>query len=608
MKTKRSESIDFLKGLAIVGVVLYHADGRIVPFGYLGVDIFFVVAGYFMARSFLKSNPFSYFAFLWNRVTRIFPLVVILSTVSLCIGYVVMLPNDLRRLGESVVATDLFANNIYSCQIIKDYWNVHNQYKPLMHTWYLGVLFQGYVFLPLLWVVCAKFISNRLKAVLCGSIIVSSISLLLYVMPWFSDAVKFYYLPFRAYEILFGGIVASVLSMSSPTAKLSDSLFRIGAWISLLFVVLFLFLPVPFVPSVIRLLLTVSFACILLFLFADARFESVLKKRISHPLAVLGMASFSIYIWHQMELAFGKYCIFETWSLFSVTLFIVVLVISSVLSYCLIEKKTQFFFSSRKKTVVSVLLLGFAFIIATSFGLFLYCRGGVVRDTPELGFRKGQNGRGIHEAYNSRVYDWDNDFSSDERIKVLVVGNSYGRDWANILSESSCADRFEISYIFPYDLEYVSQRYQRFHKADYIFSVFDPEKSCFPSDYDETKVFILGTKSFGPSNGIIYIKRFTKGYFEQRVFPKQKYLDEYEQQKACYNADHFIDMIAPIADKEGKVPVFTPDHKMISQDCMHLTRFGAKFYASVLNDIIRRFAAGDVSLNTPLRKEKKNKP
>ena len=76
-------------------------------------------------------------------------------------------------------------------------------------------------------------------------------------------------------------------------------------------------------------------------------------------------------------------------------------------------------------------------------------------------------------------------------------------------------------------------------------------------------------------------------------------------QIACYNKEHYIDMISPIIDEEGKVPVFTPDHKMISADCMHLTRFGAQFYASVLNDDIQRFATG-VTVNTPLRKEKES--
>ena len=67
-----------------------------------------------------------------------------------------------------------------------------------------------------------------------------------------------------------------------------------------------------------------------------------------------------------------------------------------------------------------------------------------------------------------------------------------------------------------------------------------------------------------------------------------------------YNSDHYIDLISPIIDKEGKVPVFTPDHKMISQDCRHLTQFGSQFYASILSDKIQLFANG-LTLNTPLK-------
>ena len=81
-----------------------------------------------------------------------------------------------------------------------------------------------------------------------------------------------------------------------------------------------------------------------------------------------------------------------------------------------------------------------------------------------------------------------------------------------------------------------------------------------------------------------------------------EFVDKYKKQIARYNKEHYIDMISPIIDEEGKVPVFTPNHKMISADCMHLTKFGAQFYASVLGNDIQSFASG-VTVNTPLRKE-----
>ena len=55
MESGRSYRIDALKGIAIIAVVLYHFGGGYLTYGYLGVDIFFVVSGYFMMKSIAKA-------------------------------------------------------------------------------------------------------------------------------------------------------------------------------------------------------------------------------------------------------------------------------------------------------------------------------------------------------------------------------------------------------------------------------------------------------------------------------------------------------------------------------------------------------------------------
>ena len=71
MGAGRSYRIDALKGIAIIAVVLYHFGGGYLTYGYLGVDIFFVVSGYFMMKSIAKAmqeNRFSYWRFIVSRV------------------------------------------------------------------------------------------------------------------------------------------------------------------------------------------------------------------------------------------------------------------------------------------------------------------------------------------------------------------------------------------------------------------------------------------------------------------------------------------------------------------------------------------------------------
>ncbi len=71
----------------------------------------------------------------------------------------------------------------------------------------------------------------------------------------------------------------------------------------------------------------------------------------------------------------------------------------------------------------------------------------------------------MHAEYCDRVYDYDVDFESSNRLKVLAVGNSYARDFGNILLESESADECELSYSFWFDEALID----RIKKADRIF-------------------------------------------------------------------------------------------------------------------------------------------
>ena len=126
-KTERNLAIDAIKGLAIMAVALYHFGGGILPYGYLGVDIFFVVGGYLFIASLkkkLEEGKFNYWHFCFRKIIRLWPLVILASIVSVGLGFFLMLPDDYENLAESVVATDVFGNNILSAITTGDYWEI----------------------------------------------------------------------------------------------------------------------------------------------------------------------------------------------------------------------------------------------------------------------------------------------------------------------------------------------------------------------------------------------------------------------------------------------------------------------------------------------------
>ena len=94
-----------------------------------------------------------------------------------------MLPDDFENLGESVVASSVFANNALEAITTKNYWNIANNYKPLMHMWYVGVLMQAYVCFLIIFRVPDRFGRKVLQVIVY---IMTVVSFLLFLLPTFT--------------------------------------------------------------------------------------------------------------------------------------------------------------------------------------------------------------------------------------------------------------------------------------------------------------------------------------------------------------------------------------------------------------------------------------
>gem|GEM_PF-2633805 len=166
------------------------------------------------------------------------------------------------------------------------------------------------------------------------------------------------------------------------------------------------------------------------------------------------------------------------------------------------------------------------FLAITIPAFYLFGVGGIWRDVPELGvtaalaefapFSKKPNPNII---YNSRIYDFDKDFTANNRKKVLVIGNSFSHDFVNVLLESSFRDSIQLSYVV--DIYTHPQVQQRLNQANYIFfskidysQLLDYMQKC---TIDTQKVKNVGTKNFGTNNGIYYNNQKDTSYCSQRT-------------------------------------------------------------------------------------------
>jgi len=142
--------IDGLRAIAVLSVVFYHA-GLGFPGGYVGVDVFFVISGYLITALILKDlerGLFSMANFWERRIRRIFPALAVMVAVTCVAGWFLLLPEDLAKLGASVIAQSLLVSNFYFWRTT-NYFGGANEEKPLLHTWSLAVEEQFYLIFPI---------------------------------------------------------------------------------------------------------------------------------------------------------------------------------------------------------------------------------------------------------------------------------------------------------------------------------------------------------------------------------------------------------------------------------------------------------------------------
>ena len=562
--------------MAVIAVVLYHTG--FLKYGYLGVDVFLVIAGYLTTRSIQKRSSRDgrwYFKFLVDRVFRLLPVLLLAGTVAIGVGWFAMLPDDYENLAESVVATNLFANNILSAITTGDYWNIANEYKPLMHTWYVGLLMQFCLVYPLLFslVKLDKRTPRRtLLVVICSLALLS----LLVFFTGNNEAHRFYYLPARFFEFGIGGIVALVYEPSRE--RVFHPAF---SYLCYAFLLALLAVGLRIVPDAARLVLVVGLTAVLM-MSGGALENGVTSNRV---LAAVGVASYSIYVWHQVLIAFYRYIFGNQFTIWSYLLLFVAVGIVSWISYRVIEQgvsRALVSGSGRRGVYVATVSL---FVLLTGFAGWVYMNAGVVRDVPELGISLQDRHRRLNVEYTERGYQYDRPFVSEDKPHWLVVGNSFGRDFVNVILESHIADDVEVSFTDDIDKSGMDERLAA---ADLVFVarrgynrrfVTDVEVKCWAAGISPERVIVVGDKSFGENNGHVYARRYRPDFFEQMVEPLggERFLERNRRFREFYG-ERFLDMMAVVTDG-GLVRVFTPEHRFISADGKHLTASGARFYA-----------------------------
>lgn len=204
-------TITSLRGISVLGVLLYHSKYQLFASGFLGVDVFFVISGFLIGNilfSEIENNRFKFTTFYLKRLRRLLPSLIFTILFSILLSYLFLLPEDYKLFNYSIPYTLFFVGNYFFWKT-NDYFSPSTDIMPLSHLWSLSIEEQFYLIFPLL--IFLLFRSN-LKTIIFFGIFISFIYTIFgfYNLPIDCPATNcieitnFYWLHTRAWELLIG--------------------------------------------------------------------------------------------------------------------------------------------------------------------------------------------------------------------------------------------------------------------------------------------------------------------------------------------------------------------------------------------------------------------
>ena len=445
MKINYRPEIDGLRAIAVIAVILYHAqinffENIFFAGGFIGVDIFFVISGYLITSLIIKelfqTNKFSFPYFYERRFRRLIPVLFFVMLASLPLGWSLLLPTSFVEFAKSIISSIAFGSNFFFYFSEIQYAAEDSFLKPFLHTWSLSVEEQFYIIFPILFVLLFKYFRKNIFYIVIIFIIISI--LFANATSLSNQSLSFYILPTRGWELLSGSLLAYLeYTKGKDTSKpiIKDLLTITGL---MLIILSFLYFTDDTLHPSYLTIVPILGVCIIIW-FADK--STLVGKILSTKIFVgLGLISYSLYLWHYPSFAFARIAEnFET--LESKILIIFLTIILSIFSFFVIEKPCRNKSFSFKKIFYSF-FMGMILIA-------IYCNWVINKDgfIEREKFLKSFNVKFDNYILDPRYYLKNHHFhfetnyipsnfqksKNNLKTKVLIVGNSFGADFFKIL-------------------------------------------------------------------------------------------------------------------------------------------------------------------------------
>jgi peptidoglycan/LPS O-acetylase OafA/YrhL len=293
--------IDGVRAVAVSAVVVFHAFPRLLPGGFVGVDVFFVISGFLITqivRGQIAGQSFSFLDFYERRIRRLFPALVVVVAATALAALIVLPPGDMKAFGRSIGPSMLFAANFHFSHKV-GYFAPPDDVRPLLHLWSLAVEEQFYLVWPLLLWLGARFSKVGLNLALVAIVVTSLVGD--EVMALRDPMTAFYFTPLRAWEPLIGAMLGMGWLAPFRARWLREAAAALGL-AAIAGSVLLLNAATPF-PGLAALP-----ACLgagLLLQTGRAGAPTLIARVLTlRPVVYVGALAYSLYLWHWPVLTF----------------------------------------------------------------------------------------------------------------------------------------------------------------------------------------------------------------------------------------------------------------------------------------------------------------
>ena len=351
-------SVDGLRAVAVIAVLLYHLGIDWIPGGFLGVDLFFVISGYVITglilESIARSGTLDLRAFYLSRVRRLLPaLIAMLVFTTLYIG--VYAPETVRRFISDIPYVLSGSMNWALVAREQDYFESIGRPPLLQHTWSLAVEAQFYLIWPLMLLFILRYFGKKNISIAALAIaLASGVALFAYSIRIDTQESAISHVYFGTDTHSIGLFLGSALAVSWKPQNLTREISkRAQDFVDLIGVFGFLGLLATFLfinesdPTLYRIAfpLAAIFGCFTLIsvVHPASRFAPLLSSRV---LIWIGERSYGIYLWHWIVFQLTRPSIDlvgDDWALYALRVLIVFALADISLRYIEIPVRRGYF-------------------------------------------------------------------------------------------------------------------------------------------------------------------------------------------------------------------------------------------------------------------------